>query len=104
MEAGVSERVAVGVDAGASLVKLALQEGAALRHELIPATELDRVAERVTKLGPRRLGLTGAGARRAGPPPRLRERARDRVLGLGRRRAAAARGAAAATSRSRICS
>jgi type II pantothenate kinase len=62
METGVSERVAVGVDAGASLVKLALQEGAALRHELIPATALDTVAERVSKLGPERLGLTGAGA------------------------------------------
>jgi type II pantothenate kinase len=54
--------VAVGVDAGASLVKLAMQEGAALRNELIPASALDVVAERVTKLGPHRLGLTGAGA------------------------------------------
>jgi len=59
---GVSELVAVGVDAGASLVKLALRQGGDLAHELLPANALDTVAQRVAKLEPRRLGLTGAGA------------------------------------------
>jgi type II pantothenate kinase len=52
----------VGVDAGASLVKLALREGSASRHELLPAAALDVVAERVARIGPESLGLTGAGA------------------------------------------
>jgi type II pantothenate kinase len=58
----VSARVAVGVDAGASLVKLALREGGALRSELRPAAALAEVAERVQRLAPASLGLTGAGA------------------------------------------
>jgi len=58
----VSERVAMGVDAGASLVKLVLQEDTGLRYELVPATALAAVAERVRTLAPQRLGLTGAGA------------------------------------------
>lgn len=58
----MGDRVAVGVDAGASLVKLALLEGGVLSHELLPATEIAAVVERVGRLGPRSLGLTGAGA------------------------------------------
>ena len=49
----MSELVAVGVDAGASLVKLALRQRGGIAHELLPATELDAVVERVAKLGPR---------------------------------------------------
>jgi type II pantothenate kinase len=52
----------MGVDTGASLAKLAVREAGALRHELLPASALDAVAARVTALGPRSLGLTGAGA------------------------------------------
>lgn len=55
---------AVGVDAGASLVKLALREGDELRNELHPAGAIDTVAERIAQLGPKCLGLTGAGASR----------------------------------------
>jgi type II pantothenate kinase len=58
----VAARLAVGVDAGASLVKLALREGGALRSELLPAAALAEVAERVQGLAPASLGLTGAGA------------------------------------------
>ena len=58
----MSELVAVGVDAGASLVKLALRQGDGLEHELLPAAAFDTVVERVAKLRPRSLGLTGAGA------------------------------------------
>jgi type II pantothenate kinase len=58
----VGDRAAVGVDAGASLVKLALHADGVLSHELLPATEIAEVVERVSKLGPRSLGLTGAGA------------------------------------------
>lgn len=58
----MGDRVAVGVDAGASLVKLALLEGGVLSHELLPATEIAAVVERVGRLGSRSLGLTGAGA------------------------------------------
>lgn len=58
----MGERVAVGVDAGASLVKLCLQAGGASRNELLPAAALDAVAERVAGLAPHRIGLTGAGA------------------------------------------
>jgi len=61
-ELALGEAVAIGVDAGASLVKLALREGDALSHELVPATEVAAVVERVAKLAPTRLGLTGAGA------------------------------------------
>jgi len=52
----------IGVDVGASLAKLAVRDGDALRSELLPASALDQVAERVASLGPRKLGLTGAGA------------------------------------------
>ena len=52
----------IGVDVGASLAKLTLREGGALRHELLPADAIERVAERVVSLAPRTLGLTGAGA------------------------------------------
>jgi type II pantothenate kinase len=57
----VSDR-AVGVDAGASLVKLVVREGSALTNELHPAAAFDTVAERIAQLGPKNLGLTGAGA------------------------------------------
>jgi len=52
----------LGVDVGASLAKLAVRDGATVRHELLPAAALERVAERVAALAPRMLGLTGAGA------------------------------------------
>jgi type II pantothenate kinase len=58
----VAARLAVGVDAGASLVKLALRDGGTLRSELHPAGALAHVAERVQGLAPASLGLTGAGA------------------------------------------
>jgi type II pantothenate kinase len=58
----VGDRVAMGVDAGASLVKLALHADGVLSHELLPASELAAVVERVGRAGPRSLGLTGAGA------------------------------------------
>jgi type II pantothenate kinase len=58
----VADPVSLGVDVGASLAKLVSRDGGAVRQELLPAAELERVAERVATLGPRTLGLTGAGA------------------------------------------
>ena len=58
----MADRVALGVDAGASLVKLALRVDGVTTHELLPATEIASVVERVGQLGPGSLGLTGAGA------------------------------------------
>lgn len=50
------------MDVGASLAKLVSRERGGLRRELLPAADLAGVAERVAELGPRTLGLTGAGA------------------------------------------
>jgi type II pantothenate kinase len=61
-EFALGDLVAVGVDAGASLVKLALREGGQLPNELLPATAVAAVVERVARLAPAQLGLTGAGA------------------------------------------
>lgn len=58
--------VRVGVDVGATLAKVAVEEGAppsGPRFELHPAAELDRVAERVDALSPDGVGVTGGGAR-----------------------------------------
>jgi type II pantothenate kinase len=53
----------MGIDAGASLAKLAVRTGAGeLRHELLPAADLERVVERVRRLAPARVGLTGCAA------------------------------------------
>lgn len=55
--------LAIGIDAGATLAKLAVRTGEGeLRHELLPAAEPARVAETVRALAPGRLGLTGCGA------------------------------------------
>jgi len=58
----LGDPLSLGVDVGASLAKLALRDGDGVRHELLPVAPFDRVAERVAKLAPRTLGLTGAGA------------------------------------------
>ena len=58
----MGDRVALGVDAGASLVKLALRVDGVTSHELLPAAEIASVLERVGRLDPRSLGLTVAGA------------------------------------------
>lgn len=58
----MNDDVAVGVDAGASLVKLALRRGDSLANELLPAGSIDAVKERIERLAPVRVGLTGAGA------------------------------------------
>jgi type II pantothenate kinase len=58
----LADPLSLGVDVGASLAKLAVRDGAGVRHELLPAAACDRVAERVAALAPRTLGLTGAGA------------------------------------------
>ena len=53
----------LGIDAGATLVKLAyLDGGDTPRMELVPATEQERVQERVEAIAPLRVGLTGCGA------------------------------------------
>ncbi len=63
--AGSSRGVApcIGVDAGASLAKIAERDadGALLFH-LEPGQALDRVADRVARTRPGRVGLTGCGA------------------------------------------
>ncbi len=53
----------VGVDAGATLAKLACQpERGQPAFELVPADDLPRVATRVHAARPRRVGITGGGA------------------------------------------
>jgi type II pantothenate kinase len=68
----VGEAVSLGVDVGASLAKLVRRNAEGLQNELLPATELERLVERIDGLAPARLGLTGAGAselaRRVGTP------------------------------------
>ncbi len=54
---------AVGVDSGATLVKIALRDaGGALRYRLEPASDRAAVLGALEALGARRLGLTGGGA------------------------------------------
>ena len=54
---------AVGVDSGATLVKIALRDaGGGLRYRLEPASDRAAVRRQLEVLGTRRLGLTGAGA------------------------------------------
>lgn len=58
-----SESTIIGIDAGASLVKLALElPSGDLQLERLPASDLAHVAERVTHLGVTRVCLTGGGA------------------------------------------
>jgi type II pantothenate kinase len=58
----VGEALSLGVDVGASLAKLVVSDAAGVRNELLPATDLGRLVERVDQLAPAKLGLTGAGA------------------------------------------
>lgn len=53
----------IGVDAGATLAKLAIQSpSGALRFAIVPSYAIERAAREVESLGPERLGLTGVGA------------------------------------------
>lgn len=59
----VGPKVAVGVDIGATLAKLAIRDrSGALHFESLPARETELIRERVTGLEPVRVGLTGGGA------------------------------------------
>lgn len=55
--------VAVGVDVGATLAKLALWEAAGPTFRLLPAHDLAEVARVVRSMAPSSVGLTGGGAR-----------------------------------------
>lgn len=58
-----SDSPTLGIDAGASLVKLAIGSSTGeFQLERFPSADLARVAERVTQLGATRVGLTGGGA------------------------------------------
>jgi len=61
---GKSSGTIVGVDAGASLAKLAILESGRLHTELLPADDPGRIQRRLLDLRPRRVGLTGGGAAR----------------------------------------
>lgn len=52
----------LGVDAGASLAKIAIRADGETLYELIPADTPERVVRRIEALGPVRIGATGAGA------------------------------------------
>jgi type II pantothenate kinase len=62
---------AVGIDAGASLTKLAIRSRGEVQHRLLPAGDTKPAEVLVGELAPRRIGLTGGGAsdlaRRLGP-------------------------------------
>jgi type II pantothenate kinase len=54
---------ALGVDVGATLAKLVTRAGdGPLRFRFVPSQAIERAAREVERLGPDRLGLTGAGA------------------------------------------
>lgn len=54
---------AVGVDLGATLVKLAIRAASGELHfESMPSHETERLERRITSLAPERVGLTGCGA------------------------------------------
>jgi type II pantothenate kinase len=55
--------VAIGIDSGASLVKLAVQNGRDVQHRLLPASAWADVTATVAELAPERIGVTGGGAR-----------------------------------------
>ncbi len=55
-------RVSAGVDAGASLTKLALRDGEGLQLRLERGDALERIAERIVEAGAERVGVTGCGA------------------------------------------
>ncbi len=62
----------MGVEVGATLAKLvALEDDGKLQTEILPAAELNRIAERIQAHTPVRVGLTGGGATRL-----------DEVLGI----------------------
>jgi type II pantothenate kinase len=60
---GGGRDVVVGVDAGATLAKVAVRtaSGATERH-LLPAQAVDEIAQKLAQLAPARVGLTGGGA------------------------------------------
>ena len=53
---------AVGIDSGASLMKVAIRSGGEMVHEVLPAGDAAHAERLVAKLSPRRIGLTGGGA------------------------------------------
>jgi type II pantothenate kinase len=58
-------KCAVGVDVGATLAKIAIEDEAGNRQlELLSATSLQAVVERIGRLDPSSIGLTGGGAPR----------------------------------------
>lgn len=75
---GAARPRAVGVDAGATLAKIAVREpGGAIAHRLLPAAAESAVEEAVAALGAERVGLAGGGATRL--LARLRARGVDAV-------------------------
>ena len=77
--AKITAGLSVGVDAGATLTKLAVREaGGGLAFGFLPAGAAEAVARRIRALAPTSLGLTGCGAaelapRLAGSPRRFVE-------------------------------
>lgn len=62
-----------GIDAGATLCKVAFQDGATLHTECFPSSELDRVRAQVDAWKPKRVVATGGGASRFQEFPRVPE-------------------------------
>ncbi len=54
----------IGIDAGASLTKIAVAQDGDVAHELHPSTDAPALFGRIAALEPGRVGLTGAGAAR----------------------------------------
>ncbi|NRA04450.1 MAG: type II pantothenate kinase [Myxococcales bacterium] len=62
-----------GIDAGATLCKVAFQDGTTLTTECYPTSELDRVRARLADWQPRRVVATGGAASRLGRFPQVSE-------------------------------
>ncbi len=57
--------VAMGIDLGATLAKLAMRDEEGVLHfEAIPTNELGRILARIENVAPKHIGLTGGGASR----------------------------------------
>jgi type II pantothenate kinase len=53
---------AVGIDSGASLMKVAIRRGSETQHRVLPAGDVRHAEDLARELAPRRIGLTGGGA------------------------------------------
>jgi len=63
LERAATSGTSIGIDAGATLAKIAVRSGGAgIRYESLPSAHLADVMDEIARLQPDRVGLTGCGA------------------------------------------